>query len=200
VRSARRTTNRTVPPTTPAMNTAAIAITCSASFAMSEVGPRFNVRITDTIVPMPKAMRGPGSTLVSQSKISKGTNGSPATLQPKNSVPINAIVTSEAAKRPFNTPGVRESFILLNLGCSARSLHLFAEEVLHVASDLAAIFFKSEVAGVEEMEFEVLPVAFVSDRHSLFLLSHGVSASNRESKMKRTQKLKMILRKGSRRW
>src|SRR5262249_31351193 len=155
VRAARRTTNKTVPPTTPAMNTAAIAITCSASLAMSEVGPRFNVRITDTIAPMPKAMRRPGSTRGSQSKTSKGTNGNPATLHPKNSVPISAIVSSEDAKRLFNTPGVRESFMPLNLGSSAGSFDLFVEEALHVTRDLVAIFFKSEVAGVEQMEFEV---------------------------------------------
>jgi hypothetical protein len=34
---------------------------------------------------------------------------------------------------------------------------------------------------------------FMSNRHSLFLLSHSVSASNPESKMRGTQILKMIL-------
>jgi hypothetical protein len=41
---------------------------------------------------------------------------------------------------------------------------MFVEEVRHVTCDLAAIFFKSEVAGVEQMEFEVLQVAFVGLR------------------------------------
>ena len=41
---------------------------------------------------------------------------------------------------------------------------------------------------------------FVSNRHSWFLFSHGISASNPESKMKGTQILKMIRRKGSPRW
>src|SRR5215470_12517497 len=41
---------------------------------------------------------------------------------------------------------------------------------------------------------------FMSNRHSLFLLSHCVSASNAESKMKGTQILKMIRPKGSPRW
>src|SRR6516225_8835763 len=41
---------------------------------------------------------------------------------------------------------------------------------------------------------------FVSNRNSLFLLSHEVSASNPESKIKGTQILRMIRRKGLPRW
>ena len=96
--------NRIVPPTTAGMNKAANAISCSAILAVSEVGPRCKARITDTIKPMPKAMRRPGRTRVNQSKTSKCTNGRPATLHPKNSVPTNAVVTmirgSHVSARP----------------------------------------------------------------------------------------------------
>src|SRR5215831_2541317 len=50
--------------------------------------------------------------------------------------------------------------------------------------------------AVEDIE-SINVDGFVSNRHSLFLLSHSVSASNAESKMKGTQILKMIRRKGS---
>src|SRR5262249_562294 len=76
----------------------------------------------------------------------------------------SAVVTIEAAKRPFTTPGVRESFMSLDLGGSAGPLDLFVEEALHVTRDLVSIFFEREVAGVDQMEFEVLQVAFVGLR------------------------------------
>ena len=95
------------PATTPAMNRMAIAIACSAAFAVDEIGPRFNSRMTLTIVPMPNAMSRPGSTRVSQSNVSNGTNGKPATLHAKDKIPVSAAVSMAATNRPAKTLGRR---------------------------------------------------------------------------------------------
>src|SRR5262249_16622142 len=50
-------------------------------------------------------------TRVSQSKTSKGTNGSPTTLHPKKSVPMSAIVTSAATNDPLHIPGPSAVFM-----------------------------------------------------------------------------------------
>jgi len=60
---------------------------------------------------MPNAMRRPGSTRVVQSKTSKGTNGSPATLHAKKRIPISAAVSMADAKRALKNPADRETFI-----------------------------------------------------------------------------------------
>lgn len=108
-----------MPQTTPVTKKPDTAIACSAVLAVSEVVPRFNARITVTIVPMPKAMTRPGSTRVSRSKTSNGTNGSPATFHPKKRIPQSAAVTIAATNKPLKTPRCRNTFIAVPRSRSA---------------------------------------------------------------------------------
>jgi len=63
--------------------------------------------MTVTIVPIPKAMRRPGSTRVSQSNMSKGTNGSPASFHAKKKIPISDAASMAATNEPLKIPGRR---------------------------------------------------------------------------------------------
>ena len=99
-RLVRRMENRIAPPTTPMTNKPVIAIACSTVFAVSDVGPRCSARMASTIIPMPNPSTLPGSTRVSQSKESNGTNGRPAIFHPAKKIPTSAAVTIEVTNRP----------------------------------------------------------------------------------------------------
>jgi hypothetical protein len=114
-------------------------------FAVAEIGPRFSRRITVNMVPIPNALTRPGSTGASQSNMSKGTNGTPATLDPKKKIPISAAVSMAATNKRRPIPGCRIFISSVSypsdLGYAAIDVMLYAKNLSYATNSAIGHFY-----------------------------------------------------------